>query len=419
MTAAAERTLVSLDEITIKRERFRPATGDMEGLATSLVVYGQLAPVILDDDGSLLAGFRRYTAALMNGWTTIWAVHQGDIDEQLAREIELEENLQREQMSWEEKARGLAELDRIKRISNPNWGQAQTAAAAGGKTTQRDVSQAAKVIKMMELFPELKNAKSLNQALSWAESKASNVLRVQEVKENPVAFASIEAKIILGDSVEVIKTIPDESFHAVITDPPFGLDYDERKAGTDGSLTSYKDDEDAYRRLLSMAPDIYRVLKPNGWLIWFFGLSWYPEVKHAFREAGFTVDELPIVWNRSEGRVHTNRPDRYFGRGYDVALHAFKGNAQINPGFRNKPNVITVKPIEAQERVTLVERPTDLYAEFIRRLTVPGETVADFFVGGGGCPAACASMGRDYFGVEQDPERRAYAIKKIKANTPD
>ena len=86
---------------------------------------------------------------------------------------------------------------------------------------------------------------------------------------------------------------------------------------------------------------------------------------------------------------------------------------------RGKPNVLRIPPVSQGDRELLVERPVELYQELIRRLTVPGETVADFFVGSGSCLAAAASLDRDYFGVELDPERRAYAIKKIRANTPE
>lgn len=402
-----------IEEIKISRERFREATGDMEGLAASLLRFGQLQPVVIDDNNELLAGFRRYTAITMNAGRTILAVRKDDVDELMAREIELEENIQRHAMTWLEEARAIAELDRIKRERDPNWTQTKTAQAAG--VLQSNVSEATKIVKMVEMFPELAKAKSFNQAESWAKAKAANVQRVLDVANSPEDFGEIEDKIILGDSVEVIKHVPDEAFHAVITDPPFGINYEDRTANTVGSVTSYEDGEEDYLRLLSMAPDLYRVIKPNGWLVWFLGISWYERAKLAFRGAGFTVDEIPIIWDRSGGRTFTNRPDRYFTRGYDIALHCFKGEPRIvQPG---RPNVIRIDPVANEDRVTLVERPIDLYAELIRRLTIPGETVADFFVGGGGCPAAAASLGRNYFGVELSAERRAYAIKKIKANT--
>ncbi len=408
------RILLPISEVKITRERFRPVKGKVEEIAQSLLEFGQLQPVVLDADKELIDGAHRYEALRMNGATHIWVDFQ-DVDEIRAREIEVEANVMRLDMTPVEVVRATAAIHRLKSAADPNWSMPLTAQLTGQHQSQ--VADAVKLDKMLNLFPELGEAKSIRQLKSWADAKAASVTRVHDVKSNAIDYSAIESKILLGDSVEVIKTIPSESFHAVITDPPFGLDYDDRKSGTSGSLTGYEDSEAAYERLLTMAPDLFRVLKPNGWLVWFFGISWYERCKTAFREAGFIVDEIPVIWDRSEGKCHTNRPDRYFTRGYDVALHCLKGDAQIVQ--RGKSNVIKVKPIDNAARVTLVERPMELYGELIRRLTVPGEIVADFFVGGGGCPAAAASLGRDYFGVELSPERRAYAIQKIRGNTPD
>jgi site-specific DNA-methyltransferase (adenine-specific) len=403
---------VPLDQIQISRERYREVTSDLSGLVESLKKFGQLQPIILDANGELVDGLHRITAAREAGWTEIDAVRQGEISILLAREIELEVNIQRTDMTWQERAKALADLDNLKRAQDPNWTQSATVALANVRPAE--VSEAHKLVKMMELFPEIaKNAKNHTQAVSMANTKAKQILRKDAVKNTPLDFADLEKKIILGDSVEVIKRVPDNSFHAIITDPPFGIDYDKRRENDTASMNSYKDDAENYRRLLTMAPDLYRVLKPDGWLIWFFGISWYSEVKEAFRDAGFTVDEIPVVWDRTEGRTFTLRPDRYFARGYDVAIHAFKGTPQIVQ--RGKPNVLRIPPVGASE--LMVERPVELYAELIRRLTVPGEIVADFFVGSGSCPAAAASTGRDFFGVEMNSERRAHALQKIKSYT--
>lgn len=410
-----------LDRVNVPEGRFREADkSTVENIAQSILRFGQLQPIIVDwhevaDEYTLVDGLHRLEAVRANGLQTISAVMQSELDELTIREIELEANIKRKEMSWLERENAIATLHKIRISRDPNWSQAQTQALTGA-ARQADVSEAIHLTKMVQLFPELAAAKSKNQALSWAKQKAKSVLRVQEVKDNVVDFQDIESKIILGDSVEIIKLLPDEFINAVITDPPFGINYDERKEGSSGSLTSYQDDEQSYERLLSMAPELFRVIKPDGWLVWFLGISWYERAKKAFREAGFTVDEIPIIWDRSDGRAFTTRPDRYFGRAYDIALHCIKGDPQIIQ--RGKANIIRIPPVTTAERETLVERPVDLYAELIRRLTVSGELVADFFVGSGSCPAAAASLGRDYLGVELDPERRAYAIKKIKAYTP-
>ena len=411
---------LELDRISVPENRFRAADKSaVENIAQSLLRFGQLQPIIIDTDDNggyfLIDGLHRIEATKANGGQTIAAILWEDVDELTQREIELEANIKRKEMSWLERENAIATLHKIRLERDPNWSQAQTQALAGA-ARQADVSEAIHLTKMIKLFPELAAAKSKNQAMSWAKQKARSVLRVQEVKDNEIDYIDIESKVILGDSVEVIKELPDGFIDAVITDPPFGINYDDRKEGSAGSLTSYQDDEQSYERLLSMAPDLYRVIKPDGWLIWFLGITWYERAKGAFRAAGFIVDEIPIIWDRSDGRAFTSRPDRYFGRAYDIALHCIKGDATIVE--RNKANIIRIPPVTTAERETLVERPIELYAELIHRLTVPGETVADFFVGSGSCLAAAAKFGRDYIGVEMDPERRAYAIKKIKAHTP-
>lgn len=409
-----DKTLTPIASIKVSRFRIREDIGDVDALAQSLMTFGQLQPIIIDDDMELIAGFRRFTAAQLNGWQDIWAEVQGRVPELLARELELEENIQRKQMSWLEEQRAIVEIEDIRRRDNPNWGQAQTAQMLG--VNQYDISNARTIVKMAEQFPDIAKAKNKSQALSWSKTKVANVVRVLDVKQNTVDFGSIEDRIHLGDAVDYVASLPSGCVDAVITDPPFGIDYDEYVAGTTGSLTEYQDDEESYERLLTMAPDLYRVLKENGWLVWFLGFRWYEQCKQTFSEAGFYVDELPIIWDRSAGRTFTNRPDRYFARAYDIALHCRKGNAKIVQ--QGKPNIISIRPVDGREKEALVERPVDLYAELIRRLTISGETVLDPFVGSGSCPAAAASLGRSYLGSEISPERRAIAIKKIFSFTP-
>lgn len=413
---------IPLDSIRVSEDRFRPADPKKsEEISQSYKTFGQLQPIIVvrtgDDVYDLVDGLHRLTAKRLLNEPTIAAVLRDEVDELFIREMELEVNIKRKEMTWQEEQKALATLHQLKVARDPNWGLAQTAELAGESRGKPAVSEAVKLFKMMEMFPEIAQAKNKAQAMRWVQQKARNIVRAMAVKDNKVDYEFLQNKILLGDSVELIKAVPDGSFHAVITDPPFGIDYDGRKAGTNGALTSYEDDEGSYRRLLSMAPDIFRVLRPDGWLVWFFGMSWYEECKRAFREAGFTVDELPIIWDRSEGKAFTTQPDRYFGRSYDVALHCFKGNPGIV--IRNKPNIIRVAPLQTSERETLVERPVELYEELIKRLTIPGEVVADFFVGSGSCCAAAAKNKRDFFGIELDPERRAYALTKIKAYIPE
>ena len=242
---------VRIEDIIIEPGRWRGATGDMKGLAESLKRFGQLVPVIVtpllgvdrnNDQWILVAGFRRYTAAKSIGWTELEVVPQENISELLKKEIELEENLQREGMTWQEEVSAIAALDELKKKLDPNWSQIQTGAVIGMERSH--VNEAVRLNKLMDLFPELKDAKSITQALSWASSKAQSVVRLKEVRDNPAEFQKIEEKVWLDDSVEAIKRIPEGTIDCVVTDPPFGIGYDRRKAG-EASANAYQDDEES------------------------------------------------------------------------------------------------------------------------------------------------------------------------------
>lgn len=411
---------LAIADVVVKNGRQRSEMGDLESLAESLLRFGQLTPILIDRSNVLIAGERRIEAHKMNGATHIDAIYRDEVDEVELEELELEENIRRKQLTWQEENDAIARIHKLRSARDPSWTQGQTAALIAKPDSeapqQRDVSQALTLDKMMKLFPEIKGAKSKAQALNMAKAKAKQVNKIMDVRARPEVFKQVEEKILLGDSVQVIKTLPDESIDCVITDPPFGVDYDAQVADTVRAADSYKDTEEMYEYILTMVPDIYRVLKPDAFCVWFFGMSWYDRVKHVFRDAGFTVDEIPIVWDRSEGRTFTTSPNHLFTKAYDVALHAFKGDPIL--AQRGKPNIIRVPPVATDDRELTVERPVELYAELVRRMTIRGQTVADFFAGSGSCPSAAASLQRDWLAVEKDPARRAHAIQKIQAHTP-
>ena len=412
---------ISTESINIPDERFRPINKvKRDEIAQSILIFGQLQPIIVQpiDDGSgylfdLVDGLHRLSAMMENGKPTIGAVYQHDIDDVLAREIELEANIQRVEMTWQEHVYAVVELDEMKTVRDPTWTQRKTAEMLG--RSQPNVARMVNLKKMMDTFPEIAEAKTPTQALSWAKHKAKTFMRAVDVmdKKDTKEYKPVTERIVLGDAVEVIKTVPDESFDLILTDPPFGINYDQRKTGLIGSVNAYQDTPDLYYNLLSMAPDLYRVIKKDGWMVWFLGPSWYERAKEAFRKAGFTVDEMPIIWDRSDGPCYTTRPDKYFSRAYDMALHCIKGSPEMV--LRGQKNVIHEAPVSNKERDLLAERPVELYVELIRRMTLEGEVVADFFAGSGSCLAAANMMKRDYFGCEIDPERYAAAVKKVQA----
>lgn len=100
---------VSLDDIVIG-DRRREDYGDLDGLAASIGRYGLLHPPVVDDQLRLVAGERRIRAARSLGWTEIDVRLLGDITEAERREIELQENLHRKDLTSYERNKTLVAL---------------------------------------------------------------------------------------------------------------------------------------------------------------------------------------------------------------------------------------------------------------------------------------------------------------------
>lgn len=71
-------------------------------------------------------------------------------------------------------------------------------------------------------------------------------------------------KVYLGDSLEIIKTFPDESIDCVVTSPPY---YGLRDYGVDGQIGLEESPEEYIDKLVSLFREIRRCLKKDG-TIW-------------------------------------------------------------------------------------------------------------------------------------------------------
>src|SRR5690606_39264782 len=113
-------------------------------------------------------------------------------------------------------------------------------------------------------------------------------------------------KIIKGDCSDVLKTLPDNSVDAVVTDPPYGLS---KEPDIYEVLTKWMNGEDYHHRSggfmgkswdsfvpgPSIWREVYRVLKPGGHALVFAGTRTQDLMTTALRLAGFEVRDV-IEW---------------------------------------------------------------------------------------------------------------------------
>ncbi len=186
----------------------------------------------------------------------------------------------------------------------------------------------------------------------------------------------------LGDCLEVMKSIPDKSVDAVITDPPYGME----KAGWDKrSKTSW----------LPIDCNLWLpVVRKLGLVALFSGVKGL----HYYPPTDWTMCWLKMGSTQRMGRL------RGFNNWEPILLYGIErlSNDVIKcANYHEKTGHPTTKPLP-------------LMKELVTRLTNPGDTILDPFMGSGTTGVACVQTGRNFIGIEIDEGYFKIAEKRIK-----
>jgi DNA modification methylase len=96
-----------------------------------------------------------------------------------------------------------------------------------------------------------------------------------------------QVKLMLGDNLESLKQLEDNSVDSVVTDPPYGLSFMNKKWDHDvPSVEFWK--------------EVYRVLKPGGHVLSFGGTRTYHRMVVNIEDAGFEIRDQ-IMWLYGSG----------------------------------------------------------------------------------------------------------------------
>ncbi len=107
---------VSIHKIIVEN-RIREDLGDLEQLMASLQKHGQLNPIVIDEDGKLIAGHRRLESAKKLGWLTVETICLKDLTPAEKLELEIDENIARKELSQQELQNG---YDRLETLNKPS-----------------------------------------------------------------------------------------------------------------------------------------------------------------------------------------------------------------------------------------------------------------------------------------------------------
>jgi DNA modification methylase len=227
-------------------------------------------------------------------------------------------------------------------------------------------------------------------------------------------------KLYNGDCLEIMKSIPDKSIDAIITDPPYGT--------TACKWDSVIDFELMWKQL-------NRIIKPNGAIVLFGSEPFssylrlsniknykYDWIWHKNNKTGFlnakkmplkNIETISIFINKikynPQGLKIFNKIVKRGGNGDNYGKSGCKNFQK----FTNYPTqYINFKCEEKTTHPT--QKPIDLMEYLIKTYTNENETVLDFTMGSGTTGVACCNTNRDFIGIELDKEYFKIAEQRIK-----
>lgn len=233
-------------------------------------------------------------------------------------------------------------------------------------------------------------------------------------------------KLLQGDCLEVMRSIPDGSIDLILTDPPYG---------------TTQNKWDSVIPLDAMWLQLKRIIKPNGAIVLFAAQPF----TSVLITSNIKMYKYNWIWKKSQATGHLNAWKQPMRNTEDVCVFYSK-QASYNPILTNKP-AANIRPISkagkksscygdykigirkcpldksmpsttfefnnCQDGHHPTQKPVDLLSYLIQTHSNEDETVLDFTMGSGSTGVAAKNLNRRFVGIELDPDYFAIAKNRI------
>lgn len=414
---------VALKDIVHTGDRGRKTFTRILELAESIRQYGIIHPIVVarapGKEGKyiLVAGERRYRGAIVAGCDFIEASLREDSADVLA-EIELEENVCRVNISFEEEGITLAKIQKLKKAADPKWGLAETAQMTNRSVG--DVSQKIKIAKIFKARPDLKKACE-RLPYTAAIKKIEQIEEAEKVQRlSDQGLIQLTTDLLHGDCLNLIGTLDTASVDMMLTDPPYGIPAMEvLKKSALSTLPGHSlmgehhnlSTERILEILTALAPELNRVLKPAAHFYMFCGFQYIGEFIHAL--APHLEFQPPIIiWDRGKPSMPA------YGYSYMSRAECIIYGCRPPRGRRlnkNVYNIIECPDVPKGLRMFPSEKPLPLLQTLISNSSIPNDVVLDPFAGSASTLVAARTSGRRAIGFEIDKDSYLRAQKRLTA----
>ena len=344
-----------------------------------------------------------------------------------ARRAELEENLRRENLTWQEESSALAEIARVEAALADEAGVAAPTNAKiaeeylppkrsgfeGGEAQAEGVRR--RIILAGHLSnPDVAKAKSVDEAFGVLKRADDAARHAEMARVVGASFSAKDHTLLQGDCIALMAGMAPASFDVILTDPPYGVNaQDFGDAG--GRLVSQTHEYDdvggeAWETLmLEFARQSFRVAKAQAHAYVCCDIDKFHFLSNLMESFGWYVHRTPLINYKLDGS-RVPLPENGPQRKWEMVLYAIKGWRKVTRIYSDV--------IETRGDSNLshgAQKPVELYVNLLKRTIRPGDAVLDPFCGTGTVYPAAHSLLCRAVGIELDPVYAGIAAARLQA----
>lgn len=482
--------LVPKDELQVDRDSRQRTDLTQDSILDLAYSIGQnqwISPLLVNEENNfIIAGERRFTAicalaAAVNGdysgfsdenaarttlfpvctckvdswhnWTRVPVQYGRNLTERDIAVYEFIENVQREDLSWQDRAKAIYTIHAYGLQQDSNWSQVKTAQMIGAAPPTiatnlkvwRTYEENQDDTDIRQVFAEANSLRSAAQALDRFFSRRetdpiSLTNKPNKVQANPSSAkrpgpapgtdAQTEAfdlpdwaedkeetesqmpespahRLLLNkDFTTWAATYSDEPFNFIHCDFPYGISFNKGEQAQSVSNTlhgEYDDSEEVYWKLLeTLAEHRHKLVAESAHIMFWFSQNLRRETEDFFINAlGATIQSHLLIWHCSDQDGIVPDTQRYGRRTYETALVASFGDRKIVA-----PRALSFSaPRGARTRVHRSQKSLQMLEHFFSMFVDSSSRVLDPTAGSGTSLLAAQSCRASHIlGLETDPK---------------
>lgn len=385
---------IPLERINVAADRQR-RTIDTSDLISSIRTRGVIQPIIVEPagDGSgsynLIAGERRFKASQELSCADIPARLAGDLSHTERQIIELEENVKRKDLPWQDEVLAVQRIHKLYTDLSPEWTLAQTGDSIGlskgvisiylavgeelskgnknvlaaqgmraayntiARKVERGISDA-----MNDLLsePEVTDGQNSRQTIHINDDTVNGTNNRNFEPDNGISNSTSSAESILNQSFhDFAQTYSGPPFNFLHCDFPYGINHDKSDQGNSDKWGGYEDSEDTYWALCqTLCTNLDRLVAPSSHILFWLSSDIERQIAtirfFAARAPGLEFRRVPLIWLKTDNKGILPDPKRGPRQIYESALFASRGDRLIVRSVSNAYGSPGTKEIHQSEK---------------------------------------------------------------------